>query len=133
MYNKILIENKQTNLEEIKNVKGLTPLQLAAKLGKFEIFRSILGREMKDKEHMDLSRKITDWAYGPISSSLYDITGVDTFEKNSVLKVVVFNTKIQASNFQLDTSSFQLIISASTKLPLTGKQVTVLNWIETVI
>ncbi|XP_048468291.1 transient receptor potential cation channel subfamily V member 3 [Rhincodon typus] len=95
MYNKILIENKQSQLEGIKNAKGLTPLQLAGKLGKFEIFRSILRREMKDKEHMDLSRKITDWAYGPISSSLYDVTGVDTLEENSVLNVVVFNTKIQ--------------------------------------
>ncbi|XP_060703827.1 transient receptor potential cation channel subfamily V member 3-like isoform X2 [Hemiscyllium ocellatum] len=110
MYNKILIENKQSNLEDIKNVKGLTPLQLAAKLGKFEIFRSILGREMKDKEHMDLSRKITDWAYGPISSSLYDITGVDTFEKNSVLKVVVFNTKIQNRHLLLSVEPLNTLL-----------------------
>lgn len=36
MYNKILVENKGSNLEEVRNEKGLTPLQLAAKLGKFE-------------------------------------------------------------------------------------------------
>ncbi|XP_038670629.1 transient receptor potential cation channel subfamily V member 3-like [Scyliorhinus canicula] len=95
MYNTILLENKEKNLEEITNAKGLTPLQLAAKLGKLEIFRNILNREMYDKQHMELSRKITDWAYGPVSSSLYDITEVDTFAKNSVLKVIAFNTKIQ--------------------------------------
>ncbi|XP_067864619.1 uncharacterized protein [Heptranchias perlo] len=95
MYNKILVENKDNNLEEIKNVNGLTSLQLAAKLGKFEIFRHILGREMKGRQYKNFSRKITDWAYGPVSSSLYDITGVDTIEKNSVLKIIVFNTKIQ--------------------------------------
>ncbi|XP_069767788.1 transient receptor potential cation channel subfamily V member 3-like isoform X2 [Narcine bancroftii] len=95
MYNKILIENKGPNLEEVRNMKGLTPLQLAAKLGKFEIFRNILTREIKDKQHSKLSRKVTDWAYGPVSSSLYDITGVDTTNNKSVLNLVVFNTKIQ--------------------------------------
>ncbi|XP_078278886.1 transient receptor potential cation channel subfamily V member 3-like [Rhinoraja longicauda] len=95
MYNMILVENKGSNLEEVRNEKGLTPLQLAAKLGKFEIFRNILNREMKDKQHLKLSRKVTDWAYGPVTSSLYDISGVDTSEQMSVLKIVVFNTKIQ--------------------------------------
>ncbi|XP_048412665.1 transient receptor potential cation channel subfamily V member 3-like isoform X2 [Stegostoma tigrinum] len=115
MYNKILIENKQSQLEGIKNAKGLTPLQLAAKLGKFEIFRSILRREMEDKEHMDLSRKITDWAYGPISSSLYDITGVDTLEENSVLNVVVFNTKIQNRHLLLSVEPLNTLLEQKWK------------------
>ncbi|XP_067866870.1 transient receptor potential cation channel subfamily V member 3-like isoform X2 [Heterodontus francisci] len=110
MYNKILIKYKENNLEEMKNGKGLTPLQLAAKQGKFEIFRNILGREMKDKQHMKLSRKITDWAYGPVSSSLYNITGVDTFEENSVLKIVVFNTKIQNRHMMLSVEPLSTLL-----------------------
>ncbi|XP_051891851.1 transient receptor potential cation channel subfamily V member 3-like isoform X2 [Pristis pectinata] len=110
MYNKILIENKGGNLEEVRNVKGLTPLQLAAKLGKFEIFRNILNREIIDKQHSKLSRKVTDWAYGPVSSSLYDLTGVDTTEKKSVLKIVVFNTKIQNRHLLLSVEPLNTLL-----------------------
>ncbi|XP_062887700.1 transient receptor potential cation channel subfamily V member 3-like isoform X2 [Mobula hypostoma] len=110
MYNKILIENKGGNLEEVRNVKGLTPLQLAAKLGKFEIFRNILSREIKDRKHRKLSRKVTDWVYGPVSSSLYDITGVDTTEKKSVLQIVVFNTKIQNRHLLLSVEPLNTLL-----------------------
>lgn len=110
MYNKILVENKVSNLEEVRNEKGLTPLQLAAKLGKFEIFRNILSREIKDKQHSKLSRKVTDWAYGPVTSSLYDITGVDTGEEKSVLKIVVFNTKIQNRHLLLSVEPLSTLL-----------------------
>ncbi|XP_078080744.1 transient receptor potential cation channel subfamily V member 3-like [Mustelus asterias] len=115
MYNRILIENKEKNLEEIKNDKELTPLQLAAKLGKFEIFRNILNREMHDKQLMELSRKITDWAYGPVSSSLYDITEVDTLAKNSVLKVVAFNTTIQNRHLLLSVEPLNTLLEQKWK------------------
>uniref|UniRef100_A0A4W3J0M8 Ion transport domain-containing protein n=1 Tax=Callorhinchus milii TaxID=7868 RepID=A0A4W3J0M8_CALMI len=95
MYDMILMSSQDHNLEGICNLRGLNPLQLAAKLGKFKIFSHILCREFKDKKHLNLSRKITDWAYGPVSSSLYDITEVDTNHQNSVLEIVVHNTKIQ--------------------------------------
>lgn len=41
-----------------------------------------------------MSRKFTDWAYGPVSSSLYDLTNVDTTTDNSVLEIIVYNTNI---------------------------------------
>ncbi|XP_072909209.1 transient receptor potential cation channel subfamily V member 3-like isoform X1 [Hemitrygon akajei] len=110
MYNKILVGNKGGNLEEVRNRKGLTPLQLAAKLGKFEIFRNILNREIKDKKYRKLSRKVTDWAYGPVASSLYDITGVDTTEKKSVLQIVVFNTKIQNRHLLLSVEPLNTLL-----------------------
>ncbi|KAE8622002.1 hypothetical protein XENTR_v10005059 [Xenopus tropicalis] len=94
MYDTILRNCKNKSLEQIPNNEGLTSMQLAAKLGKTEILHYILSREIKEKENMVLSRKFTDWAYGPVSSSLYDLTSIDTCWPNSVLEIVVYNTDI---------------------------------------
>ena len=59
-----------------------------------QILKYILSREIKDKRLRSLSRKFTDWAYGPVSSSLYDLTNVDTTTENSVLEIIVYNTNI---------------------------------------
>ncbi|XP_029469389.1 transient receptor potential cation channel subfamily V member 3-like [Rhinatrema bivittatum] len=94
MYDTILINCKDKSLETICNKDGLTPMQLAAKTGKTEILHYILTREIKDKENRVLSRKFTDWAYGPVSSSLYDLKDVDTTSINSLLEIVVYNANI---------------------------------------
>ncbi|XP_075053057.1 transient receptor potential cation channel subfamily V member 3 [Mixophyes fleayi] len=94
MYDTILRTCKNKSLESFKNDDGLTPMQLAAKTGKTEILHYILSREIKEKENRILSRKFTDWAYGPVSSSLYDLKDVDTSSRNSLLEIVVYNTNI---------------------------------------
>ncbi|XP_033279111.1 transient receptor potential cation channel subfamily V member 3 isoform X5 [Orcinus orca] len=94
MYDMILLRSGNWELETMRNNNGLTPLQLAAKMGKAEILKYILSREIKEKRLRSLSRKFTDWAYGPVSSSLYDLTNVDTMTDNSVLKIIVYNTTI---------------------------------------
>ncbi|XP_043852180.1 transient receptor potential cation channel subfamily V member 3 isoform X1 [Dromiciops gliroides] len=94
MYDMILLRSQDPELETAQNKDGLTPLQLAAKTGKSEILKYILSREIKEKPHRSLSRKFTDWAYGPVSSSLYDLTDVDTTTDNSVLEIIVYNTNI---------------------------------------
>nr|XP_058902692.1 transient receptor potential cation channel subfamily V member 3 isoform X2 [Kogia breviceps] len=94
MYDMILLRSGNRELETMCNNNGLTPLQLAAKMGKAEILKYILSREIKEKRLRSLSRKFTDWAYGPVSSSLYDLTNVDTMTDNSVLKIIVYNTNI---------------------------------------
>ncbi|XP_063813439.1 transient receptor potential cation channel subfamily V member 3 [Pseudophryne corroboree] len=94
MYDTILRTCKNKSLESIENNDGLTPMQLAAKTGKTEILHYILSREIKEKENRILSRKFTDWAYGPVSSSLYDLKDVDTCSRNSLLEIVVYNTDI---------------------------------------
>ncbi|PKU30155.1 transient receptor potential cation channel subfamily v member 3 [Limosa lapponica baueri] len=94
MYDMILLKSKERNLETAKNKDGLTPLQLAAKTGKLEILKYILSREIRDKPNRSLSRKFTDWAYGPVQSSLYDLTDLDTTTNNSVLEIIVYNTNI---------------------------------------
>ncbi|XP_043439340.1 transient receptor potential cation channel subfamily V member 3 isoform X1 [Prionailurus bengalensis] len=94
MYDMILLRSGTWELETMCNNDGLTPLQLAAKMGKAEILKYILSREIKEKPLRSLSRKFTDWAYGPVSSSLYDLTNVDTTTDNSVLEIIVYNTNI---------------------------------------
>nr|BAV14374.1 transient receptor potential vanilloid 1a [Xenopus laevis] len=97
MYNEILVLGAQIKpslkLEEIANKKGLTPLSLAAKTGKIGVFAYILRREIKNLECRHLSRKFTEWAYGPVHSSLYDLSGVDTYEKNSVLEIIAYSSE----------------------------------------
>ncbi|KAL1780248.1 transient receptor potential cation channel subfamily V member 2 [Sigmodon hispidus] len=79
-------------LEDICNHQGLTPLKLAAKEGKIEIFRHILQREFSGL-YQPLSRKFTEWCYGPVRVSLYDLSSVDSWEKNSVLEIIAFHSK----------------------------------------
>ncbi|XP_075706994.1 transient receptor potential cation channel subfamily V member 3-like [Rhinoderma darwinii] len=95
MYDKIIRNCKNKSLESIANNEGLTPMQLAAKTGKMEMLKYILNREIKEEENRILSRKLTDWAYGPVSSSLYDLKDVDTSSQNSILEMVVYNTHIK--------------------------------------
>ncbi|XP_058019990.1 transient receptor potential cation channel subfamily V member 1-like [Ahaetulla prasina] len=97
MYNDVLILGASINptlrLEELANRRGLTPLTLAAKTGKIQVFAYILRREMKEPECRHLSRKFTEWAYGPVHSSLYDLSSIDTCEKNSVLEIIAYSSE----------------------------------------
>nr|BCR37382.1 transient receptor potential cation channel subfamily V member 1 [Buergeria japonica] len=97
MYSEILVLGAQIKpslrLEEIANKKGLTPLTLAAKTGKIGVFAYILRREIKNPECRHLSRKFTEWAYGPVHSSLYDLSGVDTTENTSVLEIIAYSSE----------------------------------------
>ncbi|XP_047562645.1 transient receptor potential cation channel subfamily V member 1 isoform X3 [Lutra lutra] len=96
MYNEILILGAKLHptlkLEELTNKKGLTPLALAARSGKIGVLAYILQREIQEPECRHLSRKFTEWAYGPVHSSLYDLSCIDTCEKNSVLEVIAYSS-----------------------------------------
>ncbi|XP_073341191.1 transient receptor potential cation channel subfamily V member 1-like [Pagrus major] len=99
MYDEILIQHnklqgREVQLEAIENNRGFTPLKLAAKLGKIGLFRHILHREFTDEAMRPLSRKFTEWVYGPVHSSLYDLSSIDTNEETSVLEIVVFGSDI---------------------------------------
>lgn len=58
-----------------------------------QIFQHIIRREIKDEEVRHLSRKFKDWAYGPVYSSLYDLSSLDTCGKeSSVLEILVYTS-----------------------------------------
>lgn len=59
-----------------------------------QVFQHIIRREIKDEEARHLSRKFKDWAYGPVYSSLYDLSSLDTCgEEPSVLEILVYNSR----------------------------------------
>ncbi|XP_030646877.1 transient receptor potential cation channel subfamily V member 4 [Chanos chanos] len=100
MYDLLLIKSAklypECNLETVLNNDGMSPLMMAAKLGKIGVFQHIIRREIKDEEARHLSRKFKDWAYGPVYSSLYDLSSLDTCgEDVSVLEILVYNSRIE--------------------------------------
>ncbi|NXT81939.1 TRPV4 protein, partial [Zapornia atra] len=95
MYDLLLVKCAKlfpdTNLEALLNNDGLSPLMMAAKTGKIGIFQHIIRREIVDEDARHLSRKFKDWAYGPVYSSLYDLSSLDTCgEEVSVLEILVY-------------------------------------------
>ncbi|XP_072520605.1 transient receptor potential cation channel subfamily V member 4 [Salminus brasiliensis] len=100
MYDLLLIKcakiYPECNLELVLNNDGMSPLMMAAKLGKIGVFQHIIRREVKDEEARHLCRKFKDWAYGPVYSSLYDLSSLDTCgEDVSVLEILVYNSRIE--------------------------------------
>uniref|UniRef100_A0A8C7N0E5 Transient receptor potential cation channel, subfamily V, member 1 n=1 Tax=Oncorhynchus kisutch TaxID=8019 RepID=A0A8C7N0E5_ONCKI len=81
-------------LEDIENNQGLTTIKLAAKTGKIGLFKHMMHREFQERETRNLSRKFTEWVYGPVHSSLYDLDSLDSYEKNSVLEIIVYSSDI---------------------------------------
>lgn len=61
-----------------------------------QIFRHILQREFSG-QYQPLSRKFTEWCYGPVRVSLYDLASVDSWEENSVLEVIAFHCRSPVS------------------------------------
>ncbi|XP_017950397.2 transient receptor potential cation channel subfamily V member 4 [Xenopus tropicalis] len=97
MYDHLVIKcaklNKESSLETVTNNDKMSPLMMAAQLGKIDIFQHIIQLEIKDEEARHLSRKFRDWTYGPVYSSLYDLTTLDTYEDgDSVLEILVYKS-----------------------------------------
>lgn len=62
----------------------------------------MLQREFAEEEMKPLSRKFTEWVYGPVRCSLYDTSSIDTNEDNSVLDILVFGSEIPVRNIYFD-------------------------------
>ncbi|XP_033503190.2 transient receptor potential cation channel subfamily V member 1 [Epinephelus lanceolatus] len=107
MYDRILKTTARLHpklkLEDIENHKGLTPLKMAAKTGKIGLFSHILQREFQDSNTKHLSRKFTEWVYGPVHSSLYDLASVDSYEDKSVMEILVYGSDIPNRHKMLQT------------------------------
>ncbi|KAG7483758.1 hypothetical protein MATL_G00041670 [Megalops atlanticus] len=114
MYDEILIMSARlhpkTKLEYIENKEGLTPIKLAAKTGKIGLFKHMMQREFKDKDIKHLSRKFTEWVYGPVHCSLYDLASLDSYETNSVLEIIVYGSEIPNRHEMLQTEPLNRLL-----------------------
>lgn len=64
---------------------------------RLQLFSHILKREFQDCDTKHLSRKFTEWVYGPITCSLYDLASVDSYQNKSVLEILVYGSDIPVS------------------------------------
>ncbi|XP_031813172.1 transient receptor potential cation channel subfamily V member 1 [Sarcophilus harrisii] len=102
-----------SHLEKVRNLQGLTPLQLAAKEGQLELFQCILTRELSLGDSMTyLGRRFCEWSYGPISCSLYDLSELDTTEPNSALKMVAFHPDMEKASDLLAVEPLRSLLQA---------------------
>lgn len=62
-----------------------------------QLFSHILKREFHDSSTKHLSRKFTEWVYGPVTCSLYDLATLDSYEDHSVLEILVYDSGIPVS------------------------------------
>lgn len=119
MYDRILRTSAslqpKVKLEDIENHRGLTPLKMAAKTGKIGLFSHILSREFHEPHTKHLSRKFTEWVYGPVRSSLYDLNTVDSFEKNSVLEILVYGNGIPNRHEMLEIEPLSRLLDEKWK------------------
>ncbi|KAM9728776.1 transient receptor potential cation channel subfamily V member 1 [Menidia menidia] len=114
MYDRILkITSRlhpKVKLGDIENNNGLTPVKMAAKTGKIGLFSHILKREFETRETKHLSRKFTEWVYGPVHCSLYDLDSLDSYEDNSVLEILVYGSDIPNRHEMLQTEPLNQLL-----------------------
>ncbi|XP_070699749.1 transient receptor potential cation channel subfamily V member 1 [Pempheris klunzingeri] len=114
MYDRILKTTARLHpklkLEDIENNKGLTPVKMAAKTGKTGIFSHILKREFEESHTKHLSHKFTEWVYGPVTCSLYDLASVDSYEDNSVIEILVYGSDIPNRHEMLHTEPLSRLL-----------------------
>ncbi|XP_075699024.1 transient receptor potential cation channel subfamily V member 6-like [Rhinoderma darwinii] len=104
MYDLILsydkAEGNDVELQMIPNYIGLTPFKLSAAEGNTVMFQHLLNK-----------RKQVQWSFGPVSSVLYDLSGIDSWgEEQSVLELVVSSRK-RAARHILDLTPVKELVS----------------------
>lgn len=103
MYNLLLSYDgrgdRRQALDLLPNHQGLTPFKLAGVEGNTVMF-----------QHLMQKRKHIQWTYGPLTSTLYDLTEIDSWgEKVSFLELVVSSKKREARQILEQTPVKQLV------------------------
>ncbi|XP_044295542.1 transient receptor potential cation channel subfamily V member 6-like [Varanus komodoensis] len=104
MYNLFLCYNKEDkelgDLDSIPNNEGLTPFKLAGVEGNTVMFQHLMQR-----------RKHILWTWGPLTSTLYDLTEIDSWgDDQSLLELIVTSKKREARRI-LDLTPVNELVS----------------------
>ncbi|XP_069829925.1 transient receptor potential cation channel subfamily V member 6-like [Dendropsophus ebraccatus] len=84
----LISKEKTLYLENITNNEGLTPLKLTAQKGDVLMFNYFMEK-----------RKHNFWSIGPVTSTLYDLTGLDSWrDKASVIDIICTSDNNAARN-----------------------------------
>ncbi|XP_018409299.1 PREDICTED: transient receptor potential cation channel subfamily V member 6-like [Nanorana parkeri] len=88
MFDFLLSQDREPHvklLHEIANRQGLTPLKLSAVEGNVVMFQHLIQRKRQ-----------TQWTFGPVTTVLYDMSELDTWEGQSILELIASSNKSQA-------------------------------------
>ncbi|XP_062053705.1 transient receptor potential cation channel subfamily V member 6 [Lepus europaeus] len=92
------------SLELVPNHQGLTPFKLAGVEGNTVMF-----------QHLMQKRKYIQWTYGPLTSTLYDLTEIDSSgDEQSLLELIVTTKKREARHI-LDQTPVKELVSLKWK------------------
>ncbi|KAG9470323.1 hypothetical protein GDO78_018155 [Eleutherodactylus coqui] len=93
-------ENNDVDILMMTNYMGLTAFKLSAAEGNTVMFEHLLNK-----------RKQVQWSFGPVSSVLYDLSGIDSRDEDqSVLELVVSSRK-RAARHILDFTPVKELVS----------------------
>ncbi|CAM4437799.1 unnamed protein product [Caretta caretta] len=104
MYNFLLSYDKSERelgaLDLIPNNKGLTPFKLAGVEGNTVMF-----------QHLMQNRKHIQWTFGPLVSTLYDLTEIDSWGDDQSLLELIVTTKKREARRILDLTPVNELVS----------------------
>ncbi|KAM5255892.1 transient receptor potential cation channel subfamily V member 6 [Ctenodactylus gundi] len=92
------------SLELVPNNEGLTPFKLAGVEGNIVMF-----------QHLMQKRKHIQWTYGPLTSTLYDLTEIDSSGDDQSLLELIVTTKNREARRILDQTPVKELVSLKWK------------------
>nr|XP_054511221.1 transient receptor potential cation channel subfamily V member 6 isoform X3 [Pan troglodytes] len=108
MYNLLLSYDRHGDhlqpLDLVPNHQGLTPFKLAGVEGNTVMF-----------QHLMQKRKHTQWTYGPLTSTLYDLTEIDSSGDEQSLLELIITTKKREARQILDQTPVKELVSLKWK------------------
>ncbi|XP_051007604.1 transient receptor potential cation channel subfamily V member 6 isoform X2 [Acomys russatus] len=107
------------SLEFVPNHQGLTPFKLAGVEGNIVMF-----------QHLMQKRKYIQWTYGPLTSTLYDLTEIDSSgDDQSLLELIVTTKKREARQIldQTPVKELEAYMTPKDDLRLVGELVSIVG------